>query len=209
MDDESEASRPNASEQAVTGLEDEKPKKRNRRPSDEVVRRVAHHVRTRREQLGLTQGEVAEKCGLTGQYISNVETWHADNVSLAGWRQLFLLSGTIVSFGSSPSSRVHHHAVRRCRRRFSVSLRKIPSIVAPARGGEAEGRSGAARSSRLSSSRGECLSKGWHQARSFLADAARCSAASARQLGPVNSRTIEWCTTRSIAAAVVIGSLKI
>ena len=34
-------------------------------------------------------------------------------------------------------------------------------------------------------------------------------AASARMLGPVNSRSVEWWTMRSMAQAVVIGSLKI
>ena len=37
----------------------------------------------------------------------------------------------------------------------------------------------------------------------------RFLAASVRKLWPVSSRMIEWCTSRSIAAAVVIGSLKI
>ena len=36
-----------------------------------------------------------------------------------------------------------------------------------------------------------------------------CSAASARTLVPVISRITEWCTRRSITAAVVMGSLKI
>jgi len=36
-----------------------------------------------------------------------------------------------------------------------------------------------------------------------------CSAASARTLLPVISRITEWCTRRSMVAAVVIGSLKI
>ena len=38
-------------------------------------------------------------------------------------------------------------------------------------------------------------------------DAPRFRASSARTLGPVSSRITEWCTKRSIAAAVVIGSL--
>jgi hypothetical protein len=46
-------------------------------------------------------------------------------------------------------------------------------------------------------------------AESRLACAARFSATSARTLGPANSSTTAWCTTRSMAAAVVIGSLKI
>src|SRR5262249_34469110 len=37
----------------------------------------------------------------------------------------------------------------------------------------------------------------------------RFFAASFRKLGPVSSRIVAWCTTRSIAHAVVIGSLKI
>ncbi len=59
----------------------------NRKPSLEVRLRLAHNMQRLRKARGLTQRELAERCGMRNTYVSNVEQATV-NICLAGLQAL-------------------------------------------------------------------------------------------------------------------------